>query len=249
MKKISDMIDSKFLIGAYLKVEDDLDTELSPTYRIDQRVLYTDLGDDSEFEIVIRANDQIERDRVEVLVDLLRQATVWTDTDNNYEDPEQVIGTLTMEHPEARITSSKVSGVQIHHLTLKSVIEDSSGATGHLSLRLSFIDKQMLHGLSIFHDKVITPRSMPELAYLISTNAFGEMPVLATYDGKYTKTIVTPYGYGDTLTVTNGVMTVYGYTSTIAVDLEGSHTKITITDSGYTMDVELKDKTHLYIYL
>lgn len=101
MKKITDMIDSKFLIGAYLKVEDDLDTELSPTYRIDQRVLYTDLGDDSAFEIVIRANDQIERDRVEVLVDLLRQATVWTDTDNNYEDPEQVIGTLTMEHPRS----------------------------------------------------------------------------------------------------------------------------------------------------
>lgn len=248
---LKESIEEKFLTGVYIRVVDDNDITLSPTFRINSRVgietIKKDIGSDYVLSVGISYTDKIERDRLEALTSMLLGAGVWVDTDS---DDGLISGKLTVESPSIKTTHITVSGVKITQHTLTTTLVDLEENTAEFEVKMTFVDKEYLHGLSVFHDKVITPSNLKKLSKLISTNSFGELPMIASFDGKFVRTNIKPYGYGDMLNVSdNNVLIVHGYDGRIGVDISSSHTSIEITNSGYIMDIELKDKTHLYVYM
>ena len=248
---LKDAINNKFLTGVYLRVVDNNDITLSPTYRVGSRVgveiINHDNTTDYALDINILSTDKIERDRVESLTSMLLGAGVWVDT---LSDDETLTGRLTVENPKIVRKQITISGNVITHYHMTTKLVDFEENTAEFEVVMSFIDKEYLHGFSVFHDQVLTAHNIKKLVKLISTNSFGELPMLASYDGKYVRTNIKPYGYGDMLSISdNNVLIVHGYEGRIGVDISDSHTTIEITNSGYIMDIELKDKTHLYVYM
>lgn len=247
---LKDIIEKKekFLTGVYLRVLDDLDYTLSPTYRVDSRVGIEVLDNkDYVFDLSILALDNIEMDRVDVFTKMLRGSNVWVDNDGS---ASGISGRLTVESPKIKHSTVTIAGEKIHQYTLMSVLTDLEGNKVNFEVILTFLDKEYLHGLSVFNDKKLTPSHVKKLVPLISTNSFGELPILASYDGKYVRQNIKPYGYSDMLSVSeNNILIVHGYDGRIGVDLTGSHTEVSITNSGYIMNIELKDKTHLFVYM
>lgn len=238
----------KFLTGVYLRVLDDLDYTLSPTYRVDSRVGISVLdNNDYVLDLDILALDNIEMDRADVFTKMLRGSNVWVD---NTDDSNIVSGRLTIEKPKIKHSVITILTKKIHQYTLNSVLTDLENNEVNFEVTLTFLDKEYLHGLSVFNDKVLTPSNLKKLVPLLSTNAFGELPILASYDGKYVRQNIKPYGYSDMISISeNNILIVHGYDGRIGVDLTGSHTTISITNSGYIMNIELKDKTHLFVYM
>ncbi len=248
---LKDVINKKFLTGVYIRVVDDNDITLSPTYRIGSRVGIDIINHDKETDYVLDINilstDKIERDRVEALTSMLLGSGVWVDT---LSDDETITGRLTVENPTVTMNKLTISGNVITQYHLLTTLTDLEENTAKFEVVMSFIDKEYLHGLSVFHDKILTTNNIKKLVKLIATNTFGELPIIASYDGKYVRTNIKPYGYGDMLSVSdNNILIVHGYEGRIGVDITNSHTTIEITNSGYIMDIELKDKTHLYVYM
>lgn len=238
----------KFLTGVYLRVLDDLDYTLSPTYRVDSRVGIDILeNNDYVLDLSILALDNIEMDRADVFTKMLRGSNVWVDST---EESASISGRLTLENPKIKHSTITISSEKIHQYTLNSVLTDLEGNSVNFEVVLTFLDKEYLHGLSVFNEKSLTPSNLKKLVPLISTNSFGELPILASYDGNYVRQNIKPYGYSDMLSVSeNNILIVHGYDGRIGVDLTGSHTEVSITNSGYIMNIELKDKTHLFVYM
>ena len=233
-------VDKKFLIGVSLSSVDHQGLA-DRMFRVEPEAVISFDKDRVIASIVINPLDEDDVTDTDNLISILRDGDAWVDIDR-----DNFVGELhlTMETPDKKVIT--IAGKQItsfqFHISIAENVE--------YVVTFYFSEVRYLHGLSMFYDKKLGSQALDKLMPLLTTNAFGESPVLVRYTTKKGLFTLTPDGLTDMVYVNpkTHVWLINTTTSRLGLDMEHVSGYITITDKGYLLSATLKDGSLLEIF-
>lgn len=233
--------DNKYLVGVSFVRVDSLGA-IDRVLKVDPRVNVTIEDSSTKLDLSFMTISDADEDSVDDLIVPLEEHDMWQYyvTDDKFRS-----GTLDVSSREAFKYKKTIDKKTIYSLMYKIDL----GESGQYTLSLNYTEQRYLHGMSMFTNTVYSMSTINALLPYIVHNGLGELPIFSTYTSSISQMNLYPYGFADMVYISDEVLVINSVGGRIGLDIKGAHGIIKITDTGYVLDITLRDDSVLSIYM